>query len=60
MVLVGAKCDLVNDRKIKKQEALDLAKSWNMPYFEVLKKNSLKLKNIFFRLVQKREKELKK
>ena len=40
-VLVGNKCDLVDKRKISREEGEELAKSYNIPYIETSAKSNL-------------------
>ncbi len=35
IVLLGTKCDVVENRKVKRDELEELAKAWDIPYIEV-------------------------
>ncbi|KAJ6247714.1 ras gtpase-related [Anaeramoeba flamelloides] len=52
MVIVGNKTDLEKDRKISQNEAMDLAKTYNCPFFETSAKNRPDVEKAFFQLVR--------
>jgi len=52
IVLVGNKCDLVNDRQISHDEGEALAKSWNCAFFETSAKTKINNEACFFELVR--------
>jgi len=51
-ILVGNKIDLSNSRKVSYQEADELAKKYNMNYFETSALNSRNIFNMFYNLTQ--------
>lgn len=53
IVLVGNKCDLVDQRKVSEQEALNKAKEWKIDYIETSAKDNIRCKDAFETLVRK-------
>jgi hypothetical protein len=47
IILVGNKCDLIDQRKVEKKEAEDLAKSWNVNFLEVSAFEKINVKEAF-------------
>jgi GTPase KRas len=52
VVLVGTKCDLEDERKISYQIAADLAKEFNIPFFETSSKIPINVDECFFALAE--------
>jgi len=52
MVLCGNKCDLETDRQVPTAEAQELARQWNMPFFETSAKERINVEEVFFQLVR--------
>ena len=52
MILVGNKCDLINERKIKKEEGENYAKNKKIRFFEVSAKDGTNVEEVFTRLVK--------
>ena len=52
MILVGNKCDLINERKIKKDEGENYAKNKKIRFFEVSAKDGTNVEEVFTRLVK--------
>jgi len=52
MVLCGTKCDLQMERKVPTAEAHELARQWNIPFFETSAKEGDNVKETFFQLVR--------
>jgi len=52
VVLVGNKCDLVNDRKISEEEGKALAANWGCPFFETSAKEKINHEICFIELVR--------
>eukprot|EP01111_Echinosteliopsis_oligospora_P018280 TRINITY_DN8282_c0_g1_i1.p1 TRINITY_DN8282_c0_g1~~TRINITY_DN8282_c0_g1_i1.p1 ORF type:complete len:215 (-),score=51.29 TRINITY_DN8282_c0_g1_i1:87-659(-) len=52
MVLVGNKCDLINERQVSTAEATELAKSFRCRYIETSAKNNHNVHEAFFELVR--------
>jgi len=52
MVLVGNKADLDQERRISFEEGEELARTFNVPFFEVSAKSRLNIENAFFQLVR--------
>eukprot|EP01118_Nematostelium_gracile_P015806 TRINITY_DN6402_c0_g1_i1.p1 TRINITY_DN6402_c0_g1~~TRINITY_DN6402_c0_g1_i1.p1 ORF type:complete len:198 (-),score=33.85 TRINITY_DN6402_c0_g1_i1:98-691(-) len=50
MILVGNKCDLKEDRQVAVEEGIQLARSWNIPFFEITAKDYNQVKECFFEL----------
>jgi GTPase SAR1 family protein len=51
-VLVGNKCDLVNERQVKYEEGAALAKQWGCPFYETSAKKKINNEACFFDLVR--------
>ena len=51
MVLVGNKCDLESERKVTLEEGKDLAKTWNIGFFETSAKARINIEESFMELV---------
>ena len=41
MIIVGNKCDLINERVIKKKQLIELSNKWNCKYFETSAKRGM-------------------
>lgn len=52
MVLVGTKSDLVDERQVPTTRGMDLAKQWNIPFFETSAKTCLNVDETFFELIR--------
>ena len=51
ILLIGNKIDLVNDVAVQHEEALKMAESRNLPYFEASAKDSLNVDRAFKQLL---------
>jgi len=51
MVLVGNKCDLDKERKVTIEDGRELAKQWNVPFYETSAKNRINIEESFLNLV---------
>jgi len=58
LVLVGNKCDLVNERQVSTEEGSSLAKVWNCPFFETSAKARINVEECFFQLVREIRKKV--
>ena len=47
MILFGNKCDIINDRKVTKEEGEEYAKNNNINFFEVSAKEGTNVNNAF-------------
>ncbi len=52
IVLVGNKCDLVDEVEVTKDEGEELSKKWNCPFFESSAKNHINVDEAFRELVR--------
>jgi len=52
MVLVGNKADLEPSREVTTTEGAELAKSWNIPFFEASAKTRMNAQELFFQAVR--------
>lgn len=58
MIIVGNKCDLINERKVFKEAGEDLAKQFNCLFMETSAKKKINCTNVFTELVKEiRKKE---
>lgn len=53
LALVGNKCDLEDDRAVKKEEGMKLAKAFNAEFFETSAKNDVGVTELFEQLARK-------
>lgn len=60
IILVGNKCDLENERKVKSADASELAKTWGIEYVETSALKDIKCKMPFINIASKLVKEKKK
>lgn len=51
IILAGNKCDL-KERKVTKLQGLELAKQWNVPFYETSAKTLINNKIIFFEMIK--------
>jgi Ras-related protein Rab-1A len=51
-LLVGNKCDLVNERKVKYETAKEFADSYNLIFLETSAKNSTNVEEAFIKMAQ--------
>lgn len=56
MVLVGNKCDLEQDRKISREQGMELATKWSCAFIEASAKANINVEEIFNMLVREIEK----
>ena len=47
LILVGNKADLKDERKVQKEEGEDIAKEFNLPFFESSAQSGLNVKSVF-------------
>jgi small GTP-binding protein len=52
IILVGNKCDLFK-KEVTKNDGIELAKKWNVPFFETSAKEDINTKKVFFDLIRK-------
>lgn len=52
IILVGNKCDIL-EREVTKNDGMELAKKWNVPFFETSAKEDINTKKVFFDLIRK-------
>lgn len=57
-VLVGNKCDLVQNRKVSKEEGEELAKSYGIPYIETSAKSNICVEDSFTTMASQIKKNL--
>jgi len=50
LILVGNKCDLVNERKVSNEEGENFAKKYNIKFFEASAKDGTNVNELFFYL----------
>jgi GTPase KRas len=63
MVLIGNKCDLEKSREVPHAEGAELAKKWNIPFFETSAKARINVEEAFItvvREIRKRERNRSK
>lgn len=60
MIIVGNKCDLVNERKVFKEAGEDLAKQYNCLFLETSAKKKINCTEVFHELVKEIRKKEKK
>merc|ERR1712154_559803 len=53
IVLVGNKCDLVDDRKVSVEQGKQLSKDWQCPFYETSAKMEINHKECFYQLVRR-------
>lgn len=59
MVVCGNKCDLETERQVTTQEGQDLARAWEIPFFETSAKTRFNVEETFFQLVREIRKEIR-
>jgi len=53
LILVGNKCDLVDEREVLKTEAMQLAENeWKVPFFETSAKTNINVESCFHQLIR--------
>ncbi len=52
MVLVGNKVDLEQERQVSTGEGAELAREWDLPFFETSAKNRINIQECITKLVQ--------
>jgi len=60
LVLVGNKCDLKDRREVSVQEGAELARTWNVPFFETSAKTKVNIEECFYELVREVRREQRK
>jgi small GTP-binding protein len=53
LIIIGNKIDLVSDRRVSKEDALDLTKRLNATYFETSAKDGTNVENMFMEIAKK-------
>merc|ERR1712228_274436 len=51
-VIIGNKCDMVNDREVTLERAKNLASEYDVPFFECSAKNSINVNQAFMRIAR--------
>jgi len=51
-VIVGTKCDLVDDRQVSREMAIRLATLWGVPYYETSARLNINVDNVFLDIVR--------
>ena len=52
MILVGNKCDLIEERQVKKEEGQDYAKKQKMKFYEISAKDGTNVNKAFDNLIK--------
>ncbi|CEF71562.1 Ras-like protein 3 [Strongyloides ratti] len=52
IILVGNKCDIEDERVIRKDEGQNLARSFNCPFFETSSKAKINVQEVFYNLIK--------
>ncbi|CEF60214.1 Ras-like protein 3 [Strongyloides ratti] len=52
IILVGNKCDIENERIVKKDQGQSLARTFNCPFFETSSKTKLNVQEVFHELIR--------
>jgi len=52
MVLCGNKCDIPAEREVSTDVAKELARQWNIPFFETSAKERINVEEAFYQLVR--------
>ena len=58
-ILVGNKCDLEHDRKVKYEEGMELAKHYEIPFLETSAKQSVNVENSFITMTKEIKQNIK-
>ena len=59
IILLGTKCELENQREVKKKDAEKIAENWGIKYMEVSAKENINISEAFIELVRDIEKQKK-